>query len=109
MRRLAVAACAFLLLQSTNTPAKERLPVFRAGESYSAVRKALYAAGWRAVPVDRSTLVRKAKPYGYDEMVCGEGHQAVCSANFAKAGQVICVLLTPRESTATYVSTGPEC
>jgi len=109
MKTFAITSCAFLVVASALAGAKEQPPTFPAGESYPTVKETLLAAGWRAVPVDRAILASQVKPYGYDEMVCGAGYQAACSANFAKAGQIICMQLVPRGSTAVYVSTGPEC
>lgn len=85
------------------------LPRLEAGTPYPEVRRALLSSGWQPVPADRTYLHDKQPPYGYEELVCGTGWQAVCAANFARSGAIVCLHLKPGTESAVYESYGPEC
>lgn len=64
------------------------------GMEYSSVKSILEKRGWRAV----KEYGNGSNPYGFDEVVCGNGYQAVCSTRFSLGSRNILVTLLPKKT-----------
>jgi len=65
------------------------------GQSYSTARATLVKRGWQ---IDYAHAENnQTSPYGFKEVVCGNGWQAVCSARFMRASQEIMLTLQPKK------------
>lgn len=65
------------------------------GQQYSVARTILLRHGW-LVDVAFSDSSSSAQ-YGFKEVVCGNGFDAVCSARFIRKKQQIMVMLSPTQ------------
>lgn len=61
------------------------------GQRYSVVKAMLLKRGW----VTDGSYGDGSKPYGFSEVVCGNGYDAVCSARFLLGKREILVTLKP--------------
>lgn len=73
------------------------------GHTYFASRKQLINQGWRIDMAYAEEVNETAphSPYGFKEVVCGNGKDAVCSARFLRNGREIMLLLKPKEHLIT--------
>jgi len=70
----------------------------KAGQSYDSAKAQLLKKGWK-VDVDYAATSFKFKPpYGFKEVVCGNGRDAMCSDRFILKEQEIMLTLRPEES-----------
>lgn len=64
------------------------------GQRYSDAKAHLLKSGWE---VDQNYSTPNPKsPYGFKEVICGEGLMAVCSARFLKSNQEIMLTLNSK-------------
>jgi hypothetical protein len=61
------------------------------GQGYSVVKAMLLRRGW----IVDGSYGNGQKPYGFSEVVCGNGYDAVCSARFVLGKREILVTLKP--------------
>ncbi|GAA3929756.1 hypothetical protein GCM10022229_24310 [Luteimonas lutimaris] len=81
-------------------------PVIPRGETYPEARAALVRAGW--IPAPSGADSRAWDKFG--ELVCGEGYQAVCSAEFRRNEDFLCIIFDGTEDPPTVLSIGSgEC
>ena len=71
----------------------------KSGELYASAKTKLLKAGWKVdmAHVDEMNLL-KSPPYGFREVVCGNGWDASCSARFLREGQEIMLSLRPKKT-----------
>lgn len=85
------------LVQATPSSLLKTLGL-QAGQSYGLAKTQLIAKGWK---VDSTYApAREAgeiAPYGFKEVVCGNGWHAVCSARFLRNDQEIMLTLRPKK------------
>lgn len=69
------------------------------GQSYASAKTHLIGTGWK---VDSTYAAAReggeTPPYGFKEVICGNGWQAVCSARFLRKGQEIMLTLRPKKT-----------
>jgi len=64
------------------------------GQLYSAVKTVLLEHGW----APDTQYGNGAAPFGLNEVVCGDGWDAVCSARFFLGSRKILVILKPKRA-----------
>ena len=98
--KISLSILGVFILQSVHAGPSSLLKTLglHAGQSYGLAKTQLIAKGWK---VDTTyAQVREAgepPPYGFDEVVCGNGWQAVCSARFLRKDQEIMLTLRPKK------------
>lgn len=72
---------------------------------YASARARLLAASWKADSGWGESGVHKQLAYRqYPEVVCGDGHDAVCTGRFEKSGRAILLTIDQRTSTLRVTS-----
>lgn len=68
------------------------------GQEYSDAKATLIRTGWK-IDVDYvgELSPNQKKPYGFEEVVCGNGGMAVCSARFLRGDREVMLTLQPKE------------
>jgi hypothetical protein len=70
----------------------------RAGQTYDSAKLQLTEHGWKVDATYASTHeAAEAPPFGFKEVICGNGWQAVCSARFLRDGKAVVLTLHPRK------------
>lgn len=70
----------------------------REGQSYASAKTQLIQKGWKVDAAYASTHeAGEAPPYGFKEVICGHGWQAVCSARFLRSDKAVMLTLHPRK------------
>jgi hypothetical protein len=67
------------------------------GQKYATAKKHLINNGWKIDLEYASSNAKPHTPYGFKEVVCGTGLQAVCSVRFLRGDREIMVILQPKE------------
>lgn len=67
------------------------------GQSYASAKTQLIHKGWKVDGAYAPTREEdETPPYGFKEVICGNGWQAVCSARFLRNDQAVMLTLQPR-------------
>jgi hypothetical protein len=97
---ISLSILGIFILQSVHAGPSSLLKTLglHAGQSYSLAKTQLIAKGWK-VDTSYSQAHEAAEPhsYGFNEVVCGRGWQAVCSARFLRKDQKIMLTLRPKK------------
>jgi hypothetical protein len=68
------------------------------GQEYSLAKANLIKQGWHIAPTSEDLgNADQAPPYGFKEVICGNGYDAVCSAHFVRKNQEIMLTLRPKK------------
>ena len=69
------------------------------GESYASAKAKLIKRGWKIdmAYVDEMNLL-KSPPYGFREVICGNGWDASCSARYLREERSIMLTLRPKKT-----------
>lgn len=100
------AKISLLVLGFLSLPLAQAVPTsllktlgLKEGQSYSSAKTQLIGKGWK---VDSTYAAARdageTPPYGFKEVICGNGWQAVCSARFLRNGHEIMLTLRPKKS-----------
>jgi hypothetical protein len=69
------------------------------GQSYTSAKTLLIDKGWEVDSTYASERdAGEMPPYGFTEVICGHGRQAVCSARFPRNGREIMLTLRPKKT-----------
>lgn len=64
------------------------------GQEYSVVKVMLHKQGW----ANDTSYGDGTNPYGFNEVVCGAGWDAICSARFVRGTRTILATLKPKKT-----------
>jgi hypothetical protein len=100
------AKISLLVLGFVSLPLAKAVPTsllqtlgLKEGQSYVSARAQLIGKRWKVDLTYAATRdAGKTPPYGFKEVICGNGWQAVCSARFLRNGQKIMLTLRPNKS-----------
>lgn len=97
LRKSTIALCLFSasFVQAAPSALLKTLGL-RQGQSYASAKTQLIQKGWKVNATNPSTRqADEAPPYGFKEVICGNGWQAVCSAQFFRNNNAVMLTLHP--------------
>jgi hypothetical protein len=100
-RRSIVLSVALAIVSAASPAADQRDLMkelgLRQGQRYASAKAALLKRGWT---VDRAHAKARepgqGPPYGFNEVVCGQGWDAICSARFVRRGREMMLMMKPK-------------